>query len=42
MSGIWDKKQEWIKDVLSKSGTEIMDVKEHSNGHKDGVNFLFS
>jgi hypothetical protein len=32
---IWDKQQNWIKDILSKSGTEI---KEVSGDDKNGNN----
>lgn len=28
MSNIWQQKQSWIKDILSKSGTEITEIKE--------------
>lgn len=38
MSNIWQQKQNWIKDILSKSGTEITEIKEElTDGGGNGV-----
>lgn len=38
---IWNK-QDWIKDILSKSGTEITEIKDEEDNKGFGlISFLF-
>lgn len=40
-SNLWDgKKQKWIKDILSKSGTELKELTEKNGIEKCLINYL--